>query len=192
MAATPMPLLQTAGALAGATGAYFSARGAQRNARLRASAARTNAQQSERAAQAELEAGTQREQSSRLGRRMEQDALVTQQSRSGLAIDSPSGVSSVVSSRVFEEVDAARIRLDAVRGAFGQRVQAAQYTGEAGTAEAEASAANPLLAAGLSLLASAPAVSARWGEWRADRRARRDPRPNNVMLPDRTRWSGPR
>ena len=81
----------------------------------------------------------------------------------GVAVDAGGSAAELQDSTEFlKDADTATLQINAVRAAFGQRMQAGNQRTQAAMSRANASAINPGLAMGTSLLGSAGRVAASW------------------------------
>lgn len=140
----------------------------------------TNGRIAELSAQAELRRGQREEQSSRLKTAQVKSAQRTAMAANGLDLGSDSALRILTTTDVMGEIDANTIAANAVRSAWGYRVQATNYQTEAASASlqgkilatnsanealiksATAGAINPGMSAFSSLLGNAGSVASSW------------------------------
>lgn len=153
---------QGAGAAASAVGAYFGAKSQQVQLRGAADIADINARQSELSAQQELARGNAAAASvsARAGqvKGAQRAALAT----NGVDLGVGSAAEVLTSTDLAKENDINTVTANAVRAAWGQRMQATNFTNEALTKRAGADSISPLMAGATSLLGSASSVASSW------------------------------
>lgn len=154
--------MQAAGAAASTVGAFYGARSQQISARGAAEIADINAGQAELAAQQELARGnaavaaaTQRAGQAKGTQRA---ALAA----NGVDLGTGSAAEVLTSTDLAKENDINTITANAVRAAWGQRMQATNFRNEALTKRAGADSVSPGMAAFSSLLGSATQVATSW------------------------------
>lgn len=153
---------QVAGAAASTVGAFYSARSQQISARGAADIAEINAGQSELAAQQELARGN-----AAVGAATQRAGQVKGAQRAALAANGVDlGVGSaaevLTSTDLAKENDMNTLTANAVRAAWGQRMQSTNFTNEALAKRAGADSISPGMAAFSSLLGSATQVASSW------------------------------
>lgn len=160
--------LQAGGAAFSTVGAYYGARSQQLALEGQAEIERINARSAELAAQQELYAG----QSAEISHRQKVGALKNRQiagyAGSGVTLDSQSVQNVLNSTDYIGEVDANTIQANAVRAAFGRRVQATNFENSARMKEATASSINPLMASATTLISAATPVVTSWYKMRKE------------------------
>lgn len=154
--------MQIGGAASGAVGSYYGAKTNKRQLQMQATMADLNARISEIGAQSALAAG-QKE----VGRLTMQAGQVKGAQRAAQAangIDLASGSAAEVraSTDIVTEIDKQQIETNAIRSAWGYRVQGVDYQNQATAARAGAKAVNPGTSAATSLLGSAGQVASSW------------------------------
>jgi hypothetical protein len=151
-----------AGAGMSMVGAYGAARSAQVEARTQAFIDELNAQQAEKGAQSSLQAGERQQQAILLHGAQVKSAQTASMAANGVDLSSPSAVNVLSSTDLMKQVDANTANANAVRSAWGYRVQETNYLNDARMKRATADAISPLFAAGTSLLGSATKVAGSW------------------------------
>lgn len=168
MAKTPMAttsiFTSLAGMLTGAAGSYYSARSNKSSLQFQADIAEINARLSESAAQQELRRGQHE-----VGNLTRQAGQLKGKQRSRLAangVDLGEGSAAELqaSTDLMKQVDVAQIEENALRSAWGYRLQGSNYRSGARSGRASARSISPGLAAGTSLLGSAGTVAQQWYE----------------------------
>jgi len=153
---------QIGGGITSAFGAYGQASTQRANLGAQAAVAEANARISELGAQAELADSNQRiaNATQRYGQlKSSQRAAMA---ANGIAIDQGSAADVLASTDELKAQDRATLETQAARAAFGQRMQATNQRSQAAMARANASAINPAMAFGTSLLGSAGSVAESW------------------------------
>lgn len=153
---------QVAGGVTSAFGAYTSASGQRANLNAQARIAESNARISELGAQAELRDGQQRVAALTMRAGQLKGSQRAALAANGVALDTGSAAEVQQSGDVMKEMDRATLETQAARAAFGQRMQATNQRSQAAMARANASAINPAMAFGTSLLGSAGSVAESW------------------------------
>lgn len=158
----PALLLQGGGALTSAIGAFYNSSGQKAALASTAQTAQLNAQLAEQSAQQTLAAGQAQEEQVR-----EHGAQVQGAQRAAFAangVDVNSGSAAIVqgSTDVQSRVDAMTVRMNAIREAFGQRIQSTNYENEARMATVQSKGISPLLSSATSLLGSSGQIASSW------------------------------
>lgn len=154
--------LQVAGGITSAAGAYGQSKATKAAYNYQAAVSRNNAQIAEWQAQDALTRGGKAEQSQRLKTAQLKGTQRATLAARGVAIDEGSALNILQDTDYMGELDAATIRDNAAREAWGHRNQAAGYTSDASMLSNRAAAESPLRAAGTSLLTSAGSVASSW------------------------------
>ncbi|WP_300379639.1 hypothetical protein [Henriciella sp.] len=149
---------QGAGVGMNAVGSYYGALNRKRDAEFQARMARINADLAESDARAALGRGERQEQASRLENAQLKSRQRVGYASSGVDLGSDTAVDALTSTDVMGEVDANTIKANALRQAWGHRIEATGLRGQAGMAEASAEGISPWMEAGTSLLAGASQV----------------------------------
>ena len=154
---------QAAGAAVSAVGAYSQASGQKASLRAQAAVAEANARIDELGAQATLrDSHLQIADTTRRYGQLKSNQRATM-AANGVAVDAGGSAAELQDSTEFlKDADTATLQINAVRAAFGQRMQAGNQRTQAAMSRANASAINPGLAMGTSLLGSAGRVAASW------------------------------
>lgn len=153
---------QAAGAAASTVGAYYSARSQQISARGAADIAEINAGQSELAAQQELARGNAAVATATQRAGQVKGAQRAALAANGVDLGTGSAAEVLTSTDLAKENDINTITANAVRAAWGQRMQATNFKNEALTKRAGADSISPGMAAFTSLLGSATQVASSW------------------------------
>lgn len=154
--------MQGVGAILGAIGAWAGAGAQKTSLRAQAEIAEINARAAESNAQAVLFAGQREQQRSMLHTAGLKGAQRARIAANGIDLGVGSAVRVLTTTDVMGQIDANQIKANAVRQAWGQRVQATNYQNDALVKRANASAISPGAAAVTSLLGSAGSVAANW------------------------------
>lgn len=153
---------QAAGAAASTVGAYYGAAAQQISARGAAAIADINAEQSEQAAQQELARGNAAVATATQRAGQAKGAQRAALAANGVDLGDGSAAEVLASTDLAKENDINTITANAVRAAWGQRVQATNFKNEALTKRAGADSISPGMAAFTSLLGSATQVASSW------------------------------
>ncbi len=151
-----------AGAASSAIGSYYSAAADKSRLRFQAKMAELNAAQIEKAAQQTLRAGHREEQAVRMRTAQLKSTQRTAMAANGIALNEGSALQVLTSTDYMGGVDANTVAANAVRAAWGYRVEATSANNEAVLARATASAINPGMSAATSLLGSAGSLASQW------------------------------
>ena len=153
---------QIGGGITSAFGAYGQASTQRANLGAQAAVAEANARISELGAQAELADSNQRiaNATQRYGQlKSSQRAAMA---ANGIAIDQGSAADVLASTDELKAQDRATLEVNAMRAAFGQRMQASNQRSQAAMSRANAGSINPLMAGATSLMGSAGRVASSW------------------------------
>lgn len=153
---------RVAGGVTSAFGSYISATGQRANLNAQARIAEANARISELGAQAELRDGQQRVAALTMRAGQLKSAQRAAIGANGIDMDVGSAAEVQQSGDVMKEMDRATLETQAARAAFGQRMQATNQRSQAAMSRANASAINPAMAFGTSLIGSAGNVAESW------------------------------
>lgn len=154
--------LQATGVGMDAVGAYGQAAGQKSLLSYEANLADINAGLAERAAKTELLRGQFEEQKARLAAAQAKSSARVSMAAGNIDLGEGSALNALTSHDVIGEIDANTIKANAVRSAWGYRVQATNYGNEALMKRANASAISPGMAASSSLLGGAGQVAGSW------------------------------
>lgn len=158
-----LPLvMQIGGALTGAIGSYYTAKGNQTTLRYQAEIADSNARIAELGAQSELMRGQREEQRTRLGTAQLKSRQRASIAANGIDLGSDSAVNVLTTTDVMGEIDADTVAANAVRSAWGYRMNGVNLKNETLMKRASASGINPRSEAFNTLLGSAGHVAASW------------------------------
>jgi hypothetical protein len=151
-----------AGAANSAVGAYNSARSSKISLGLQANLAEINARMSESAAQQTLLSGQREEQKSMIATANMKGAQRASMAANGIVLGEGTANQVVTSTDVLGEIDANTLHANAVRSAWGYRVQGVNQTNQALTSRSAADTINPGMSAATSLVGSAASVASSW------------------------------
>lgn len=150
------------GAASSAIGAYYSAAADKSRLRFQAKMSEMNAAQIEKSAQQTLRAGQAEEQAVRMRTGQLKSTQRAAMAANGIALNEGSAVQVLTSTDYMGEVDANTVAANAVRAAWGYRVEGTNASNEALMARATASAIKPGLSAATSLIGSAGTIANQW------------------------------
>ncbi len=142
-----------------ATGAEIEAAGKKSSLNFAASFADTNARIADMTADSVLRQGQRAEQASRLETRNLKEKQRNSFAANGIALDSETANRVLTSTDLLGEVDANTLNANAARSAWGYRMEATGYRGEALVNRATANAIRPKSAFRTSLINSAGNIS---------------------------------
>jgi hypothetical protein len=151
-----------AGAANSAVGAYNSARSSKISLGLQANLAEINARMSESAAQQTLLSGQREEQKSMIATANMKGAQRASMAANGIVLGEGTANQVVTSTDVLGEIDANTLHANAVRSAWGYRIQGVNQTNQALTSRSAAGAIKPGMSAATSLVGSAAQVASSW------------------------------
>lgn len=155
-------VMQGAGAGSQALGAYFGAQSQKTQLAGQADIADINARMLEGSAQQTLLTGQREEQKAMLATAQLKGRERAALAANGVDLGAGSAANVLTSTDTLGEIDANTINANAVRSAWGYRVQATNQTNQAAQDRAAANAINPNAAAMGSLLTSAGQVASSW------------------------------
>lgn len=147
----------------GAYGSYTQSKAMQQQAEYQAAVNRNNQIIANRQAEDALKRGELEAQQYRSRVRNIQAEQLVSMAAEGADVTFGSNVDLLAETAELGELDAQRIRSNAEREAYNLRTQGMNFGAQAGLNRARASAENPLLAGGTSLLSGASTVASRWG-----------------------------
>lgn len=155
-------ILSIGSALAGMVGTYYSAESRKNNLHYQARMAEINGRISELAAQGEMLRGERAiaDVTMRAGR--VKSAARVAMAANGIDMGEGNAVEIQASTDLLKEMDVNTIRANAVRAAWGHRMNAVDASNQARSADASADGINPGSAAATSLLDSASSVAGSW------------------------------
>lgn len=154
--------MQGAGAIMSAIGAWSSASSQRATLQSQSDISAINARMAERSAQSELMAGQRGVQAHRMSTAALKSTQRARMASSGVDLGEGSAAQVLTSTDVMSEIDANTIAANAVRSAWGYRVQATNYSNDANTSRAAAGGISPAVATATALLSSAGGVAERW------------------------------
>jgi DNA gyrase/topoisomerase IV subunit A len=155
-------IMQGAGVVTSAYGAYSSAKGQRQALRLDAEMADLNAELADEQARSALYQGEKEEQSSRLQTARLKSTQRAAYAANGVDLTQGSPANVLTSTDYIGEIDANTIQANAVRAAWGNRAEATSLRSKANTARSTASAISPFTAGATSLLGGAASVASSW------------------------------
>lgn len=147
------------GAGAQTAGSFFAAKSAKSSAEHRARMARINAKLAESDARASLARGERAEQAARMDTAQMKSAQRVGMAANGVDLTSETAAAVLTSTDYLGEVDANTIKANALREAWGHRIQATGMRGQAGMYAAEAKGISPGMDAFGTLLTGASQVA---------------------------------
>lgn len=153
---------QGAGAGMSAVGAFFGAKGEKDNLRSQARIAEINARIMDGNARNTLRVGNIEESRVKLAGAQAKSNVKTSIASSGIDLGSTTALARLTGNDVITEVDAQTVRENALRAAWGQRINAGSLRAQANSARATAKGISPGLAVAGSLLGSAQSVASSW------------------------------
>lgn len=153
---------QGAGAATSAIGAYSSAKSQQISLRGAADIADINAQQAELAGQQELLRGNALVAATTARAGQIKGSQRASMAKNGIDLSDGNAAEVLASTDIMKETDVNTITANAVRSAWGQRIQSTNFKNEALTKRAGADSISPMLAATTSLLGSSSQVASSW------------------------------
>lgn len=159
---TTVLALQGAGAASSALGAFGAAQSNKIALEGQAAISDINAKVLETAAQGSLLTGQREEQKSRLATAQLKSTQRAGMAANGVDLGEGSALQILTTTDVMGEIDANTIAANAVKSAWGYRVQATDASNRASSARAAAGAINPEQVAFSSLLGSAGQVASSW------------------------------
>lgn len=154
--------LGIAGAVMSTTGAYSKSKSDKAAYEYQSAVSRNNATIAEWQARDAITRGQTAEQQQRLKAAALKSTQRASFAARGLALDEGSPLSILDDTDFMGEMDALTLRDNAAREAWGYRVQAGNYAGDAGLLSGRADAESPLRAGGTTLLSNAGSVASSW------------------------------
>lgn len=153
---------QSAGAAASAVGAYYGARSQQLQLRGAAQIAELNAQQSELAAQQEMRRGESAVAAVSRNAGAVKGAQRAAMAANGINLGDGSAAEVLTSTDIAKEEDINTITANAVRAAWGQRMESTNFRNDALAKRAGADSISPGSSGVTSLLGSATNIATSW------------------------------
>jgi hypothetical protein len=150
---------QTAGGIGQAAGSYYAAQGQKTALKLQARIAEVNAKISEGQARDALQRGERQEQAQRMGAAQLKSTQRTAMASSGIDLGSETAAAVLTSTDYLSEMDANQIKANALREAWGYRMEGVTQRGSAAVSRATAKGISPLGEAASSLITSASQVA---------------------------------
>lgn len=154
--------LQAAGAGASMANSYYGAKMQRDALRAQAATAEINARIAELGAESTLNQGKQQVANLTMQAGQLKGAQRTAMAARGVDLGEGSAAEIQVTTDLMKDIDAQTAKANAVRSAWGQRMQATQFNNSARSARASASSISPAWAATTSLLGSASSVASSW------------------------------
>lgn len=158
--------MQTAGAVSGAIGGFYSAKMTKRQLAFEADMSRINGRMAELGARTALENG----QKQVAGLTMQAGQLKSRQRASmaanGIDLGEGSAAEIQASTELMKELDKQTIEANAVRSAWGYRTEAANLQSSALMKEGSAAGISPALAGASSLMTGASQVASSWYQFK--------------------------
>lgn len=152
-------IMMAAGAVQSAAGAFKTAKGQRTAYQAQAGMAEVNARLAELSAKSVLRAGQLEEQKAMLDTAQAKSSQRASYAASGVALDSGSVARVSASTQFIGNINAATIKANAARSAWGYRTQSVNYQNEADMARTAGSMIDPMLEARKSLISSATSVA---------------------------------
>lgn len=148
-------------------GSYYAAKGQKMQLKLQARMAELNAKMAESQARDVLMQGQRAEQSVRMKGAQVKSAQRVAMGASGVDLASETAAALQTSTDFLSELDANTVKANALRSAWGQRMQAVNYRGQAIMGRAQASAISPLMSATGTLLAGGSQLSSSYQKYKS-------------------------
>lgn len=152
-AATASLSAQGAGLAMQTVGSYYAAKGQKMQLKLQARMAELNAKMAESQARDVLMQGQRAEQAVRMKGAQVKSAQRVAMGASGVDLASETAAALQTSTDFLSELDANTVKANALRAAWGQRMEAVNYRGQAIMGRAQARAISPFMATAGTLLA---------------------------------------
>jgi DNA gyrase/topoisomerase IV subunit A len=149
---------QGLGAGMSAVGSYYSAKGQKTAMKLQARMDELNARMAEGQARDVLRQGERAEQAVRMKGAQVKSAQRVAMGASGVDLASDTAVALQTSTDVLNEIDANTVKANALRAAWGHRMDAVTYKGQARVGRATARSISPFMQAGTSLLTDSVSI----------------------------------
>lgn len=162
MLATTSLIGQIGGAASSAIGSYYSASTQKINLQSQANMAEANARIAEMGAQSALHQGHKQYGAHTLKAGQLKSAQRASMAANGIDLGEGSAAEVLASTETMKDIDANQILANAVRNAWGYRMQGVNYQNEALAARAGAKGIKPGMSAFNSLLGSATSVANSW------------------------------
>jgi hypothetical protein len=151
-------ILQAGAATTQTVGSYYAAKGERTALKLQARIAEVNARIADGQARDALQRGERQEQASRLGAAQMRSTQRTGMAAGNIDLGSETAAAVLTSTDYLSEMDAAQIKANALRDAWGYRMEAVGQRGRAEMSRATARGISPLGDAASTLLTSAAQV----------------------------------
>lgn len=156
---------QAFGLLGGFAGSFYSAKAQKRNLQHQARMAEINARVAETGAKTELARGQAEYARHTLQAGHLKSAQRAALAANGIVMNEGSAAEMLAATDIMKEIDAQTIEENALRNAWGYRIQATDYRNQALMEQAQASSINPVGAGLQTLLGSAPMVAEYWDKY---------------------------
>lgn len=158
---------QTAGGVNQTIGAYYQAQGQKTALKLQARIAEVNAKIAEGQARDALMRGERQEQASRMSAAQLRSTQRATMAASGIDLGSETSAAILTSTDYLSEIDANQIRANALRDAWGYRMEAITQRGSAAVDRATARGISPMGEAAGTLLTQAASIGGSYANFKA-------------------------
>lgn len=159
-------IAQAGGAATSTVGSYYAARGQRTALKLQARIAEVNARIAEGQARDALQRGERQEQATRMGAAQLRSSQRAAMGASGIDLGSETAAAVLTSTDYLTEVEANTIKANALREAWGFRMDAGQSRSEAAMARATRKGISPLGDAASTLITGAAQVAGSYAAFR--------------------------
>lgn len=160
--ATASMYSQVGGAATSAVGGYYAARSQKSALKHQASMAQINARIAELGAESAMEQGKQQVAALTMQAGQLKGKQRAALAANGVDLGQGSAAELQASTEIMKQIDMATARGNALRTAWGHRMQATNMRGEAAMAKASAGTINPFATGATSLLGGASSVASSW------------------------------
>lgn len=160
-------ILQAGAAATQTIGSYYAAKGERTALKLQARINEVNAKIAEGQARDALQRGERQEQAARMGAAQLRSTQRTGMAAGNIELGSETAAAVLTSTDYLSEMDAAQIKANALRDAWGYRMEAVGQRGQAAMSRATARGISPLGEAASTLLTSAAQVGMSYASLKA-------------------------
>jgi hypothetical protein len=160
-------ILQAGAAATQTIGSYYAAKGERTALKLQARINEVNAKIAEGQARDALQRGERQEQAARMGAAQLRSTQRTGMAAGNIELGSETAAAVLTSTDYLSEMDAAQIKANALRDAWGYRMEAVGQRGQAAMSRATARGISPLGQAASTLLTSAAQVGMSYASLKA-------------------------
>ena len=160
-------ILQAGAAATQTIGSYYAAKGEKTALKLQARINEVNAKIAEGQARDALQRGERQEQAARMGAAQLRSTQRTGMAAGNIELGSETAAAVLTSTDYLSEMDAAQIKANALRDAWGYRMEAVGQRGQAAMSRATARGISPLGEAASTLLTSAAQVGMSYAQLKA-------------------------